>query len=421
MEREKLPYIIRQQTELTGYPSIHRDLFKGFIQQRLAEGVSKLGASPKYDEIVEGYEKRGVFREWDKKYEEYPLDETIQVIRERECISQKPYIAFDNGSFPILDKITELFYSSKKSESKINPSKNNNHRLVIGIGHAFFGMEYFVRMRETEYGPEYISTIKEAEGEMQLNILDKKMDDWLLEEVEKERTEKEIAYYVCDPATPTGDSISDGIGKNFLEYAHKKNRLVVLDQVFLANRSKSWIKYVDSYSNLVVVDSTSKVDGIPGVRGGYIVMPESIGEEYKKREIYYPIPNGSRIKLSIALSKDVFDPWNKYVSETTAKEKRALMHSLASYGINYLPTDDKSFIITIDGVNESFTHYLTESFGVDVVSGFGFAGLTGRYARAVIPIGKLDRRIFVKRVRNAIEAGNRPTRPLAPESTYEPS
>lgn len=426
MERDNLPRIIRKIPELKGYPSTRKELFKGFMQQHLAEGVTPLGASPKYDEIVEKFEVEGVFRKWDKTYEEFPLDEAESAIRKREGLSEKPYIAFDNsGSYAILERVVDLL--------PLSPIYSE----IVGIGHDFFGLEHFTDLEkstdnqdtDTEQvlfrrpvhsmkGPRYISTIEEAREEMQHLIEYKTMDDWVMEEVEKERDEELVAYYLCDPATPTGDTVSEETRQVFLEYAARKKRLIIADQVFLTDRGRSWMKYTNDFDNLMVIDSLSKVSGLPGARLGYAVMSQGIGDEYKKLERYYHLTNTSRIKYNIALSEEVFDPWNDHVFKTTVKEKSALIESLEARGIKFLPTDVSTPIITIDGRNESFAYNFTRNFAVDVISGFGFRNLTGRFARAVVPIGREDRKLFVRRIKNAIDAGERPTRPLMPESTY---
>ncbi|MDB4048205.1 histidinol-phosphate transaminase [Polaribacter sp.] len=80
--------------------------------------------------------------------------------------------------------------------------------------------------------------------------------------------------FLCSPNNPTGNSFSEAIIRELLL---KFKGLVVLDEAYIDFSAKeSWLKNLDKYPNLVIIQTLSKAYGLAGIR---------LGACYASREI----------------------------------------------------------------------------------------------------------------------------------------
>ena len=80
--------------------------------------------------------------------------------------------------------------------------------------------------------------------------------------------------FLCSPNNPTGNSFSEAIMRELLL---KFKGLVVLDEAYIDFSAKeSWLKNLDKYPNLIIIQTLSKAYGLAGIR---------LGACYASREI----------------------------------------------------------------------------------------------------------------------------------------
>lgn len=85
---------------------------------------------------------------------------------------------------------------------------------------------------------------------------------------------KADVVFIANPNNPTGELISKKRLKKFIR--DNKDSLVVIDEVLIGDQRDSVGKFVNSFKNLVVIKSFSKLFGIPGLRVGYILTNTSL-------------------------------------------------------------------------------------------------------------------------------------------------
>ncbi|KAK6525521.1 histidinol-phosphate transaminase [Arthrobotrys megalospora] len=82
--------------------------------------------------------------------------------------------------------------------------------------------------------------------------------------------------YICSPGNPTGKLVDPARLKALLEYSW--NGVVVLDEAYIdfAGHGKTLAHWVNSYPNLVVMQTLSKAFGMAGIRLGFAFAPSEI-------------------------------------------------------------------------------------------------------------------------------------------------
>jgi histidinol-phosphate aminotransferase len=78
------------------------------------------------------------------------------------------------------------------------------------------------------------------------------------------QNEKPKLIFVCSPNNPTGNLIA----RKTIEELLKSNAIVVIDEAYSDFASESWVKEIDNYTNLVVLQTFSKARGMAGIRLG---------------------------------------------------------------------------------------------------------------------------------------------------------
>ncbi|MCL1599156.1 MAG: histidinol-phosphate aminotransferase family protein, partial [Actinomycetia bacterium] len=85
------------------------------------------------------------------------------------------------------------------------------------------------------------------------------------EEVSRVSETAEIVW-LCVPNNPTGDRVPDEAISNILSRA---KGIVVIDAAYAEFTGDSWARWVERYSNLVVIHTMSKAFGLAGLRVGF--------------------------------------------------------------------------------------------------------------------------------------------------------
>ena len=92
---------------------------------------------------------------------------------------------------------------------------------------------------------------------------------------------------LCSPNNPTGNPIA----KDDLLALLESGRIVVVDEAYVefSSRPKGFVYLVPQYRNLVVLRSFSKWAGLAGLRIGYGLFPEWIGEYMRRAQCPFEV------------------------------------------------------------------------------------------------------------------------------------
>ncbi|WP_300564634.1 aminotransferase class I/II-fold pyridoxal phosphate-dependent enzyme, partial [Flavobacterium sp.] len=94
------------------------------------------------------------------------------------------------------------------------------------------------------------------------------------DEILKEVNDKTKMIFLCSPNNPTGNSFEDDIIFRLLK---SFNGIVVIDEAYIDfSNNESWIKEIDTFSNLVVTQTLSKAYGMAGLRVGILYASAEI-------------------------------------------------------------------------------------------------------------------------------------------------
>jgi histidinol-phosphate aminotransferase len=85
--------------------------------------------------------------------------------------------------------------------------------------------------------------------------------------------------FVCSPNSPTGNQFERD---NLKRVISECRSLMVVDETYVDFAEYSALKWIDEYSNLIVLRTFSKAFGLAGIRIGYLVANEDLVEAIKK-------------------------------------------------------------------------------------------------------------------------------------------
>ena len=162
--------------------------------------------------------------------------------------------------------------------------------------------------------------------------------------------------FLCSPNNPTGNSFSEAVIKELLL---KFKGLVVLDEAYIEFSAKeSWLKNLDKYPNLVIIQTLSKAYGLAGIR---------LGACYASREIIAvlntikPPYNVNELTQQRAIKRlQVMDVIQNEVAQLVSERKR--LHKELECCVSYIekvyPSDGNFLLIKVDDATKRYNQLL---------------------------------------------------------------
>lgn len=97
-------------------------------------------------------------------------------------------------------------------------------------------------------------------------------------------------FFFCSPNNPTGNALEQSailaLARKFKDYA-----LIIVDEAYIEfSQTSSFIPYLKTYPNLVVLRTFSKAHGLAGLRCGCVIANPEIIRVLKKILAPYPLP-----------------------------------------------------------------------------------------------------------------------------------
>ena len=163
--------------------------------------------------------------------------------------------------------------------------------------------------------------------------------------------------FLCSPNNPTGNSFSEATIRELLL---KFKGLVVLDEAYIDFSAKeSWLKNLEKYPNLIIIQTLSKAYGLAGIR---------LGACYASREIIAvlnsikPPYNVNELTQQRAIKRlQVMDVIQNEVAQLVSERKR--LHKELECCVSYIekvyPSDGNFLLIKVDDATKRYNQLVT--------------------------------------------------------------
>lgn len=213
--------------------------------------------------------------------------------------------------------------------------------------------------------------------------------------------------YICNPHSPSGTLYSREKILDILDFCHKKNVILSVDENYIEFTGKTkdttMVGYVKKYENLYVIRSVTKFYGMPGIRFGYGIAAENLVDELQTVRQPWSI-NSLGGFATLAAFKDT--EFIENTKRTIAKERAQFAKMLSEIGdFHVFPSETNFLLVKI--LNSKFTSTKLK----DLMAGEGilirdcstFVGLDDSYFRVTVRSSK-DNLVLVKALKKALKA-----------------
>lgn len=299
--------------ELTPYASA-KDAFKDF----------------KKDLIYMDANENPYQSEWNR----YPDPDQLAL---KEALSQLNGISTDqlllgNGSDEILDMIYRVFCEPKADNVIINTPTFGMYKVLAGM-HQIACKEVLLT------------------NDFQLDI------QRIVESVDAQTK----ILFICSPNNPTGNLMNK---EDVLSLVKSLNIIVVIDEAYIDFAdSRSWLKEVVNYKNLIVTQTLSKAYGMAGLRLGICYADAAVISLLKKVKMPY---NVNILTQKFALKNlENKSKFKKEISEIILN-KGALKSELLQIAMvqKIYPSDANFLLVKVDDANKRYAQLLNNGIVV---------------------------------------------------------
>ncbi|MCO5237409.1 MAG: histidinol-phosphate transaminase [Chitinophagaceae bacterium] len=167
--------------------------------------------------------------------------------------------------------------------------------------------------------------------------------------------------WLCSPNNPTANSLDREDIRNILENFHG---IVVIDEAYINfSRQRSFLPELNTYPNLVVLQTLSKAWGLAGLRLGMAFAGKEIIAAYNKIKPPYNIGQATQDLVLGAL--DRLSDVNEMI-KILVKERGVLAEQLRSVGIveRVFPTDANFILVKVKDAKKIYDELLTRGIVV---------------------------------------------------------
>lgn len=237
-------------------------------------------------------------------------------------------IIVGNGSDEVIDMMFRTF---------CHPEKDN----VISVSPSY-GM---YKVSASIHDIEYRTVLLNEDFSLKTNELLKQAD------------RKSKLMFICSPNNPTGNRFAD----EDIEFLLREFKgLVVIDEAYADfNNKESWVKKMDRFPNLVVLQTLSKAFGLAAIRLGMGFATQQVIDLMLKVKPPYNVNAFTQQKALDALENE-----NIALAriERILENRDMLIRQLNEIPgiVKVFPTDANFFLIKVDKPDELY-HYLVES------------------------------------------------------------
>ena len=165
--------------------------------------------------------------------------------------------------------------------------------------------------------------------------------------------------FLCSPNNPTGNLLSE---KEISKLLNTFKGIVVIDEAYIDfSFSDSWIKTLDKYPQLVVIQTLSKRFGLAGLRVGFAYSSKEIVTILNKVKPPYNVNALSQLKALEALQSI-----NEQELSYILKEKDWLFTQLSNLDviIKVYPSEANFFLVKVKNARDLYDYLISEGITV---------------------------------------------------------
>lgn len=221
---------------------------------------------------------------------------------------------------------------------------------------AFFEPGQTIRFPAISYSfyPVYAKLFELSTDEISLN------DDFTL--IPELFSNAEGGVILPNPNAPTSIYAELAVIKSILK--SNPNRVVIIDEAYIDFATKSAVELIDTYPNLLVVQTTSKSRSLAGLRVGFAMgHPSLIEALFRIKDSFnsYTID-----RLALVGAQAAFED-TTYFKETTARliaTRENVKKDLVELGFTVLPSQTNFVFITHNSITADVLYYDLKTAGV---------------------------------------------------------
>ncbi|MFA8438070.1 threonine-phosphate decarboxylase CobD [Pueribacillus sp. YX66] len=196
--------------------------------------------------------------------------------------------------------------------------------------------------------------------------------------------EGKVALFLCSPNNPTGVRYDKDILLSLIKAAFKQKVIVVIDEAFydFCLDPYTLVPYVQTYPNLVILRSFTKMFAIAGIRLGWIAADPTFISELSTFQPHWSV---NAIAEQVGLLCIHEDAFVKQTSEQVARERKRVVSELKQLDF-VISNSETNYYILRETKKQSMKPLLRFLLneGLTARHTENFAGLDGNYLRFAI-------------------------------------
>jgi len=315
-------------------------------------GENPFGCSPLVRKALKEIERSDV--------ERYPKEAYYSQLKEKIAeywseVASVKHVLLGGGSMHVLERINLLFLGKG--------------RKVLGYCPQFTEYILEARLLETKY--EYVPLSMERNFKFDVGVF--------LDEINGSYD----LIYIDNPNNPTGQTIALKDIEEIVQKASKEDVAVILDEAYgeFMEKKESALSLVEAYENLIVTRSFSKGFGLPGLRVGYAVCGDQLGEFLEKVDVPFSVNSIAALLAQKALEDEAF------LQRCKEKIKHVKARLIAEFNANDYFVAETSPVVPIFIVGKENVDLYREFLRRNVITtpGSEFIGLGANYVRIRTP------------------------------------
>jgi len=293
--------------------------------------------------------------------EEYPKQEHYSKLKEKITeywseVAEVKHVFLGAGSMYVLERINLLFLGEGKN--------------VLGYCPQF--TEYIIEARLLGARHQCVFLPKEKNFKFDVGTFLEKIND------------SYDLIYMDNPNNPTGQVIALKDVEEIVLKAFREDIVVIVDEAYgeFMEKKESALSLTNAYDNLIVVRSFSKGFGLPGLRVGYAVFGDTLGEFLKKVDVPFSVNSVAAFVAQKALEDEEF------LQHCIRKIRRVKAKLIAEFKANNYIVSETSMGVPVFVVGRKEKVNLYRSFlrkNVLTTPGSGFPGLGENFVRIRTP------------------------------------
>lgn len=158
--------------------------------------------------------------------------------------------------------------------------------------------------------------------------------------------------FLCSPNNPTGNSFNE---KTVHELLIKFKGLVVVDEAYIDfSQQKSWLKKIEKFPNLIVIQTLSKAYGLAGIRLGVCYASKEIIKILNNIKPPYNVNELTQQRAIARLQK--MDEIQNEIAQLISERKRLKqeLECCVSYIEKVYESDGNFLLIKVDDANKRY-------------------------------------------------------------------